>query len=256
MTRWVLMLGLLLVGCGPSATAVKKKKDQAKYHYDMAYGYYFDTLNPRADLALQEVLSSIENDPANPDSRLLAGLIFLGRQDHLNAIKHFEQAIALKPDFFYAQNNLGVTYLALERWDDAIAIFSKLVGKVLYNRPGHAQNNLGWAWYKKGDLGRAADHFIKAKAVAPKLCPPYNNHAMVLLDQKQPRKALRSADRGLKRCPKYAEAHFNRGRALLALGQPAEAHAAFSACMQFGGESQLAERCEARLRQLPVGGVR
>jgi tetratricopeptide (TPR) repeat protein len=249
--RLLMLAGFgLLLACGPTAGTVHKNKVDARYHYDLAYGYYFDPQNPRANLAIREVLTSLELNAEDSEAQLLAGLIFLGRQDHLKAIKHFQHAIKIKPDYYFARNNLGVTYLSLERWDDAITIFEKLIRAPLYTQQGHAHNNLGWAWYKKGDLSRAAGAFLTATAVAPKLCPPYNNHAIVLLEQKRYARALRSIDRGIALCPTYAEAHFNRGRALSKLGQTAEARGAFSACMRKAGDSPLGDRCADHLGRL------
>ncbi|MCB9522218.1 MAG: tetratricopeptide repeat protein [Myxococcales bacterium] len=251
--RLLLALGLALcVGCGPSASDLKKSKEEAQFHYDLAYGYYFEQQVPQAEAALHEITLCLKLDPKNHDAHMLAGMVHMGRKRNLKAIEHFQAALALKPDFHFARNNLGATYLALERWDDAIQEFQALTEDMLYSRPGHAQNNLGWAWYKKGDRAKARSHFMTATQVAPRLCPPYNNLGLMLLEEDEPQRALKYLDRGLKRCPNYVEAHFHRGRALEALRQIAEARKAFQECMRFGGESPLAERCEARLRTLPV----
>lgn len=248
-----ILLALATGACGPSRGEVKAQQAQAKYHYNLAYGHYFDTQNPNAEAALQEVLISLKLDDTDPEAHMLAGLVYLGRESFLEAEKHFRRAIAIDALHFKAHNNLGATYLAMERWDDAIGVFAPLVRKDLYATKGIGQNNLGWAYYKKGDRTAAIRHFKKAIAMAPKLCPPYNNLGMAYIDDGLLEKAVRYLEMGLKRCPGYAEPHFHLARVHGRKGNVAAARAEFTRCVELAGESGLADRCERQLRALPPG---
>ncbi len=247
------LLGIAALACGPSRGEVKAQKEQAKYHYNLAYGHYFDTKNPNADAALQEVLASLQLDDTDPEAHMLAGLVYLGRQGYLDAERHFRRAIELEPDHFKAHNNLGATYLAMERWDDAIGVFAPLVRQQRYTTPGIGQNNLGWAHYKKGDRTAAIQHFKTAISIAPDLCPPYNNLGLAYMEDGLLEKAVRYLERGLKRCPRYAEPHFHLARVYGRQGDVAAARAALVRCMELAGETDLADRCERQLRALPPG---
>lgn len=249
---WVFLFGWLTPwACGPTAKDIQARKDQAIYHYKLAHGYYFDRTGKDGDLALQEALTSIELDPNSADTRMLAGLIFMGRERYLDAISEFEKAIALRPDFFFAQNNLGATYLALERWDDAIELFDALVANITYSTPGNAHNNLGWAWYKKGDIEKAKRHYLHAIQLAPALCPPYNNLGMLYLEQSKSERAEKYLQRCIKRCPTYAEPYYHLGRIEAERAETTLAAQHFEKCAHLGGDSPLAERCE-----LYLAGVR
>ena len=255
--RTVLPLMLLsLAGCGPSRAELKDRQEQAKYHYDLAYGYFFNKNNPQGNVALLQVLKSLELKEENADAHLLAGLIFQGRARHLDAIGHYKRALEINPDLYFATNNMATTYLSMERWDDAIPLLKSLVTNVLYNRQGHAQNNLGWAYYKKGNLPKANEHFSNAIFTAEKLCPPYNNLGIVYIDQKQYARAEKYLRRGLKRCPNYAEPYFHLGRTLVHQGKAKDARQSFTKCLKYAGETPLADRCERRLRSLPAGDAR
>ncbi len=186
-----------------------------------------------------------------PQAHVLAGLVFMGRERYLDAEKHFKTAIEQKADYYDAQNNLGTVYLATERWDDAIALFEKLAGNLRYKNPANAQNNLGWAWYQKGEEKLARAHFHSAIKLAPKLCPPYNNLAMVLIDQGRLERAKKWLGRGSRRCPAYAEPRYHMGRILSTQRDLAGARKEFERCVKFAGESPLADLCEQRLRGLP-----
>ena len=159
-----LLFGLLLsisLGCG----GLSKNKDQQKeideratYHYNLAYGHYFDSTNKNVDASLQELLKSLQVKPEYPEAHFLAGLIYLGRAENGLAIRHFQTAIRLKPEYYAAHNNLGAAFLNEARWDDAIQVFEGLVKQIKYATPGHGYNNLGWALYKKGDLKLSLIH--------------------------------------------------------------------------------------------------
>ncbi len=51
------------------------------------------------------------------------GLVFLKYHLYEDAIEHFKQAVELKPNFSQALNNLGKTYLRLERYSEALHVF-------------------------------------------------------------------------------------------------------------------------------------
>jgi type IV pilus assembly protein PilF len=244
-----LMLGLV-AACGPSRDEVKARKTQAEYHYNLAYGYLVDPLNPNADAALQEIHKSLALKEDYAQAHMVAGLVFLGRESHVKAERHFRRAVELKPDYLKALNNLGATYLAMERYAAAIPVFEKLVGNILYQTPGNGHNNLGWAHYKLGDNRKAERHFRTAIQLAPRLCPPYNNLAMLLIDESRLPRARRYLNRCIKRCPNYAEPHYHLGRLAVKENALERALDHFDRCVKLGGEAPLAERCENRLAHL------
>ena len=247
---------LVLTACGPSRTDVKEAEEQSDYHYDLAYGHYMDPAQANADAAIQEILTALKHNPKSARAHMLAGVIFMGRERYIDAEQHFKAALVEKPDYYDVQNNLGAVYLATERWDDAIGLFDALAGNLNYKNPGNAQNNLGWAWYQKGNLAKAKTHFHSAISLAPKLCPPYNNLAMVHIEQNRAERAKKYLGRAIKRCPTYAEPHFHLGRVLFRERNLPAARERFTRCLRLAGESPLADRCENRLKGLPPVAVK
>lgn len=244
------MLAFATTSCGGASQAGgsdEERAEKARFHYQLAYGNYFNENGSNGEAALQEVLTSIELNPSDPDARMLAGIIFMGRELYVDAIAQFNKAVELKPDFYAALNNLGATYLALERWDDAIGIFDKLVSNLRYTTPGHGHNNLGWAWLQKGDTAKARRHFTAAIQLSPTLCPPYNNLGMAYLQEGLLSKARKYLERGIERCPSYAEPHYHLGRTLTRLQRYDEARVHFETCVSLSGDSLLGERCQRHL---------
>lgn len=246
----------LCVGCGPSQSQIDQQRRDAEEHYNLGYGYFFGDGNTNADAALQATLRALEMQPVYPEAHMLAGLIHLGRENYLDAVDHFRQALEQKPDYRDAHHNLGAAYLASERWDEAIRVFETLTADRFYATPGNGHNNLGWAWYKKGDLSRARKHLERAIKLAPELCPAYNNLGLVLYEQGEVDDASRQLDRAVRRCPTYAEPYYHLGRVEARQANLSGARSRFSRCRELAGDAPLADRCAKRLAALPPEGSR
>lgn len=250
------MIAALAVGCGPSQGQLDQRQRDAEEHYNLGYGYFFGDGNKNADAALQSTLRALELQPVYPEAHMLAGLIHLGREDYLDAVDHFRQALEQKPDYRDAHHNLGATYLASERWDEAIEVFETLVGDRFYATPGNGHNNLGWAWYKKGDMTKARHHLERAVKLAPELCLAYNNLGIVLYEGGEIEGAELQLDRAVRRCPNYAEPYYHLGRVEARRANPDGARSRFDRCRELAGDAPLAHRCAKRLAALPPEGSR
>ncbi len=247
------IMAMCLAACGGLGENEKDQKEleeRATYHYNLAYGHYFDSTNKNVDASLQELLKSLQAKPDFPEAHFLAGVIYLGRTENGLAIRHFQTAIRLKPEYYDAHNNLGAAFLNEARWDDAIQVFEELVGQIKYATPGHAYNNLGWALYNKGELKAAESQFRQALNLNPRLCMAYNNLGQALFDQKKTEQAEKYLKRGIRRCEGYAEPHFHLGRLYLSGRKTKVALGEFEACVKLSGDSPLGERCQNMVKSL------
>jgi tetratricopeptide (TPR) repeat protein len=250
----IALLAWVAVACGPSRAQLEERRQKADYHYKLAFGYLFDP-NPDvrdAQMALQESQRALDADADHAEAHFLHALILMGRERYLDAITHYKRAIELKPDFYFAHNNLAATYLAMERWDDAIAVLEPLVVNAYYTTQANGLNNLGWAYYKKGNLAVAKKHFTGAIAQSPKLCPAYNNYALVLIDEGNAAKAEEILNEAIRRCPGYAEPYFHLGRVQMRSERSPLAVKSFQKCKDLSGDSPLSERCARQLALLPA----
>jgi len=247
---FVITIAALSVGCGSNSKQGKVDRKNAEYHYNLAYGNYFDSTRPNVDGAMQEVLRSLMADPDYPEAHMLAGLIYLGRKQYPESIRHFKTALKLRPNFLKAKNNLGAAYLADGRWDSAIQVYEDLTKNIMYATPGNAHNNIGWAWYQKGDLDKARRYFLSAINLAPRLCVAYNNLGIVLFKQGQPERALKNFERAAAKCPRYAEPHYHLARLQSGARNVSAAERSLNTCKSLAGDSRLGLRCEERLKAL------
>jgi type IV pilus assembly protein PilF len=245
-------LALFLLACGPTARdAQRQREESAKYHAELAYGYLMESGDITA--ALQEILQSLKLNERDASAQMTAGVIFMGRQDWLKALKYFKRALELQPDFHEAKNNLGSVYLALGQWSEAALVFEELTGELEYSSPALGYNNLGWALFQLRRLEEAKRALLTATQLDARLCPPHNNLGLIYLDLGDAEPAERSLRRALTQCPAYVEPHLHLSRLYLSVGDGERARPLLERCVQLGGEGELGVRCERLLAELAEG---
>ena len=146
-----------------------------------------------------------------------------------DAIRHYRQALRLKPDYDEAHNNLGLALAAAGRPDEAMAEYRETVRL----RPGNAEAhvNLGAALVRLGQPEQAIDHFREAVRLKPGLAIAHFNLASALQKSGRTAEAAVQYAEGLRLDPNQAAAHNNLGILLVRQGRIEEAiHQFESAC--------------------------
>ncbi|MSP90255.1 MAG: tetratricopeptide repeat protein [Myxococcales bacterium] len=240
---------LLLVAClGTTCSAAEiertQREEKADFHHKLANGYFH---NANVDLAIRELVTALGYSDSHPDSRYLYGFILFGRKRYEEASEHFRRALVARPLFFAARNHLGVTYLELERWYDAIVTLEPLLKEPTYTTQYLVYNNLGWAYFKQGDLRQADKHLRMAVFLNPKFCNAWRNLGLLALAQRDTRGAVEHFTEAVGRCPTYAELHLQRGEALDADRRQSDADAAFRRCAELAGDTAVGRRCRSRV---------
>ena len=90
---------------------------------------------------------------------------FQGRYEE--AIAECREAIAVDADFGNPYNDIGSYLIKLERLDEAIPWLESAIKAPRYEPRHYPHCNLGQVYWKKGMLGRAAEEFERALALAP-----------------------------------------------------------------------------------------
>ncbi len=228
----------LLPGATCSSRPDNKTREQAAIHYDLGV-QAMQHCDSRA--ALTEFKQALELDPALAQAYNALGLVHhLSFAQLPEAEAAYKQALEKDPRFTEAYTNLGNVYLAQARYEEAIPMFEKALSDMLYKTPFIAENNLGWCYYKKGEVQLGVDHIRSALMANPKFCLGHRNLGIIYGELGQQEKAAEAFARYAKSCPAKAEAHQLYGMMLLKLGDREQAKKELTACAAKAREEEPA----------------
>lgn len=137
------------------------------------------------------------------------------------ALKAFEKAIELKPDFAEAWNNKGILLGKLDRDGEALSAFEKAIDL----KPDYAEAwlNRGVSLDSLGRLDEALKSYDRAIEIKPDAAETWSNKGVTLYNLKRQAEAVKSYERAIELKPDLAEAWNNKGISLGKLGQYEEA---------------------------------
>ena len=203
---------------------------------------------------LQRLLEASRLDPENPDLHHELALTYRDLREYELSLKHFKRSLSLRPDAPEVQNNLATLYLLLGQWDQAIESCQKSLDNILYKTPYFAYNNMGLAYFEKGNYPKAIASFNQALLSEPSYGPGYINlgRAYEAIDRWE--KAIEAYKRALYYEPNYANAHLNLGRLFLKLSRYEEATHELSRVIESDPGGIYADQARALLKkhQLPA----
>lgn len=238
-------LGLWLLGCAHVPS--ERDREQAQIHYDLAV----QNLVGQPQAAYQEAEQALALNPQMHEAWHVKGLLLhhaFGRQDE--ALTAYLKSLELKPDFSEARTNLGNLYVDLKRYDDAIAQYDKALNDVLYGAPFIAHGNLGWAYYKKGDLAQALDHLKASVTINPKYCLGHLKLGQLYDEQQNVEESCKYFGRYREYCPERAEAWQYDGLCHAKKGEVAEATRSFDTCVEKATTDDQRDLCKQLKGQL------
>ncbi len=244
MTRWLIGIAALLAACSANPDKVERDGD---FYYSLAVNNYYEK---NAQGALLELESCFKISPDHALGHNLAGLIYMGRRDYGQALKHFESALRADAEFLDARANLGALHIAMQQWQQAVDTLLPLLTESRYGTPYLAENNLGWAYFNLGKLREAEQHLKRALFLNNGMCLAYNNIGLVYVDMKRWDDALDAFEASITRCPDYVDPFFHSAAAYESLGNIGEATKRYTKCEKLGGEGFFGKRCKKKLARI------
>jgi len=199
---------------------------------------------------LEKLLEAAELDPKDSETQHELALAYRDLGEYQLALVHFDKALTLRPEFSDAWNNKGTVHLKLRQWDQAINCFQKASGDILYRTPHFAYNNLGLAYYGKGEYRKAIAGYQKALEVSPSYSPARTNLGLALERINRWEAAIIAYKKAIEDAPNYTPAHFNLGRLYMKLNRYAEAAEVLEEIIKIEPRSRTAEEARELLKTI------
>ena len=170
---------------------------------------------------IQEALETIEalskDFPNNPLLLNISGVCYAGLSLMDDAVKSYEKAVAIKPDYADAHFNLGNILRDLGELDGAIKSFVKTIE--IMPEYDEAQYNLGVTLQELGQLDEAIEQYEKALSINPENTDLILNLGFIYQSLGQIDEAIEQYDNALTIDPNNVKVLNNLGNAYNDLGQ-------------------------------------
>jgi type IV pilus assembly protein PilF len=249
---------VLLAACGGGPT--REQVQQSQREYDLAVGLWSERNTPGA---FEHLMRALELDPENGDAHLFLGqLFFMNRHDNERAEEHYRHALRLasmehaRPALSSeAKNALGVLYIHMERYEDAIALLREAASDLMNRDPALTWTNLGWAYHESGDHEHAIEALGQALAASPHLCIAWYRVGQVRASREQWTEAEEALGHVLdvedETCLALQVAWRLRGEVRARLGHRDEAVQDFERCLELSAETEDGRACRRLLEASP-----
>ncbi len=191
--------------------------------------------------ALKASMEALQCEPDDGEIEYWLGLCYFKLEKYTDAIEHLKNAESLQqadtPEIAETQMALGIIYLELQRWDEAIQAFSAVTNNLFFPRSWEAFNNLGWSYYKNGQVDLAEEFLELALKHNGSFCLAHTNAGEVYSARNKAKPAIAHLKRSIEICPRYSRSYlllgleYNRQKSL------GKACAQFSLAYQVNPES-------------------
>ncbi|KAJ6238205.1 cell division cycle protein 27 [Anaeramoeba flamelloides] len=151
-------------------------------------------------------------DRLSPEPWCVVGNCFSLQGDHTTAIKFFERAIQINPNFAYAYTLSGHEYLACENFEKSINCF-RMALKVS-DRHWNAYAGLGLVYFKQEKFELAIEHFKSALQISQNSSVLYCFYSMALYAKNKIFRAVNALNTAIKLDPNNVLAIYKKATIL------------------------------------------
>jgi type IV pilus biogenesis/stability protein PilW len=211
----LILTALFLVSC---AHIVNQAKDQEKSKLLLQLAA--DQLNQRDfQKAIENTLESIKFDPKYAAAYNHLALIYMETKRYQKSEDNFKKALEIDPNYSEVYNNYGVLLNRLERYSEAIPMFEKALSFDMYPTPENALTNMGYTYYKMGNLAKSKTFHQRALDLVPQFCLAHKNFGDVYTKEKNYQKASDYFEKASTYCPLYQEAQYKQALVMMKMGK-------------------------------------
>ena len=147
----------------------------------------------------------------------IIGACYASLGDHKAAIKNYEKAIIIKPDYAKAHFNLGGTFQDMGQLDSSVKSYEKAID--IEPNYAEAHNNIGNVLRELGQLDSAIRYYEKTLLINPMYIEAHYSLGSIFEELGQLNSAVKCYEEVLVIKPEFAEMHNNLGVVLQNQGQ-------------------------------------
>lgn len=231
-----LTISFLILSCGGKRAGENSKEKSLSDQKTLALA---SLLRKNFQQALVDIQGAEDIDDDDPEVYNIKGLIYFALKEYGETEKSYKKAIKIKPDYSEARYNLCGLYLTLDQWDKAIDECSKVVSDVLYRSRDKAFTSLGVAYFRKGDIDKAKEFYLKSLEINPALVYTHNELGKLYMSTGNEEEAIEEFRKAINGYNMYDEAYYNLGLAFLKIGKTEDACASFKKVTGISPDSVL-----------------
>jgi Tfp pilus assembly protein PilF len=239
----ILLLCAVVGGCATS----KKTRQDASSHYQMGMSYLKEQ---NYTGALNELTEADRLTPDDPDILLGLGMAYYYKKQYHTAEDRYLKAIKYRDNFSLARNNLGVAYLEMKRWDDAIVQFTIVNGDLFFDDQESAGINLGLAYLGKGDIAAAMTVLRRQIAANPQNPVAHLNLGRAYFADGRYNLAIGEYQEAIRLSPDYPPTHYYLALAFLKAQKNDEARKSFREVVRLTPFSEFGQIAKEQLDAL------
>jgi len=135
------------------------------------------------------------------------GLTYQEQENYEMALKEFDLALQIEPDYAEALKNKGNVYYYMGKTDKALEYYNMAIAKDPSYWNGY--NNIGNVYFEQNDLENAERYYGKAAELCKNDVKPYNNLGDVLIERGKYQEAIdnynKALELGLKNSELYSQ---------------------------------------------------
>lgn len=224
-----------------------RSEQNAKLHLQVSV----ERFNAREfNKAVESCLKALELDPNLAEAQNHLALIYMETKRYARSKEAFEKALRVKPQYPEVLNNLGVLYNRQDKFKEAIPYFQKALADATYVTPENAYTNMGYSYYRLGQLAAAKTFHQKALDIVPNFCLASKNLADVYVKEKRYNRAERYFRKAVRNCPLYQEARYKLGLVLVKMGDKPTAKLELNKLLKQHKDGPYVERTNEVLKYL------
>jgi type IV pilus assembly protein PilF len=188
--------------------------------------------------------------PKDPLIQYYLGLAYEVRGIPDEALTHYQNAIALKPDYSEVYNNLGTFYAARNDLTKAEEYYRKALANASYETPFFGFYNLGRLLEKRGDMEGALKEYDQAIRLLPSYGAAYYRKGVVLEGLRRMDEAKEAYSQAVLYAPDMADAHLHFGILCYSAGEIENSLYSFSKVIKLAPHSPSASEAKRYLERM------